>query len=192
MARNILHWQILLQGGTIRTQQIFSFRLVYVSFSESFFSTILMKLRTIVLPSVVIILSGWNWTPCEQCLQDFKSSVLNGGGNKITVHTCAGFTCICLYFLWRAAITRPSSVHAVTSSSSLGNVSFSITRLWYLPTMKGLKPTRFVLLHIFTDLWLTILDNTQKKLILIHTLIIQRTSLLLLSHHSEPLSFSHA
>lgn len=48
-------------------------------------------------------------------------------------------TCKCLYFLWRAAIISPSSVHAVTSSSSIGNVSFSITRLWYRPAVKGLK-----------------------------------------------------
>jgi hypothetical protein len=48
-------------------------------------------------------------------------------------------TCRCLYFLWRAAIMRPSSVHAVTSSSSPGKLSFSITRLWYLPAVKGLQ-----------------------------------------------------
>lgn len=43
--------------------------------------------------------------------------------------------------MWRAAITKPSSVHAVTSSSSLGNISLSITRLWYLPTNAVCIPT---------------------------------------------------
>ena len=51
-------------------------------------------------------------------------------------------TCRCLYFLWRAAITSPSSVHAVITSSSSGKLSFSITRLWYLPATNGLKRHR--------------------------------------------------
>jgi hypothetical protein len=37
---------------------------------------------------------------------------------------------------------RPSSVHAVTSNSSLGKLSFSITRLWYLPAVKGLQKVK--------------------------------------------------
>lgn len=35
------------------------------STSLSFFSINFTKLRTIDIPSFVIILSGWNWTPCN-------------------------------------------------------------------------------------------------------------------------------
>ena len=48
-------------------------------------------------------------------------------------------TWICLYFLWRAAMINPSSVHATISRASCGKLSFSITRLWYLPAWNGLQ-----------------------------------------------------
>lgn len=48
------------------------------------------------------------------------------------------FSCRCLYLLCRAPMISPSSVHAV-SLSSLGKLSFSITRLWHLPAVKGLQ-----------------------------------------------------
>jgi len=57
--------------------------------------------------------------------------------NKIKKQT-SFCTWICLYFLCRTPITNLSSVHAVISRMSLGKLSFSITRLWYLPAMNGL------------------------------------------------------
>ena len=48
-------------------------------------------------------------------------------------------TWMCLYFLWRAAMISPSSVHAVASRASCGKVSSSITKLWYLAAVKGLS-----------------------------------------------------
>jgi hypothetical protein len=48
-------------------------------------------------------------------------------------------TWMCLYFLWRAAMMSPSSVHAVASKASCGKVSFSMTKLWYLAAVKGLS-----------------------------------------------------
>ena len=60
------------------------------------------------LPPSVMMLSGWNCTPCTLG-----------------------------YFLWRTPITVPSSVHAVTSRSA-GIVSRLMTRLWYLAALKGL------------------------------------------------------
>lgn len=47
-------------------------------------------------------------------------------------------TWMCLYFLWRAAMISPSSVHAVASKASCGKVSSSMTKLWYLAAVKGL------------------------------------------------------
>jgi hypothetical protein len=46
---------------------------------------------------------------------------------------------MCLYFLWRAAMISPSSVHAVASKASCGKVSCSMTKLWYLTAVKGLS-----------------------------------------------------
>jgi len=48
-------------------------------------------------------------------------------------------TWMCLYFLWRAAMISPSSVHAVASKASCGKVSSSMTKLWYLAAVKGLS-----------------------------------------------------
>lgn len=63
---------------------------------------------------------------------------------RITLKRTCAQTWICLYFLWRAAMINPSSVHATISRASRGKLPFSITRLWYLPAWNGLQDKRSV------------------------------------------------
>jgi len=165
MPRNILHWQTLLQGSTNRTQLIFSFRLSLCQLLRFLFlyefdeiannclafgcyNTLRMKLNSLWI-------FFYKTSRALFWMEEARSYIKHLSG----------------FYLYMLVLSVTGS-HNQTIFCPCCNLEF-ITRKWiffdhetvistYKERAETNRPTRFVSLHILTDLWLTILYNTEK------------------------------